>query len=135
MSGNPLRSRLFLLGAAVTLGVTVAFLFEALYRRSPGSAALGSGDEPPALAPPPAWTPKPPAHKDTPSWESTPSNTGKPDRGFVPAWKVNPPRPDPSAPTPPTPFAPPDPQQNRPAMQNPGGINGVRPERKVPGIP
>jgi hypothetical protein len=69
---------------------------------------------------------------ETPPWQATPQNTTTLPPGTVPAWQVNPPPPDPSAPIPPPPREPPNPAQHRPAMDNPGGVNGDRPERPAP---
>lgn len=71
---------------------------------------------------------------ETPPWQATPENTTTLPPGTVPAWRVNPPPPDPNAPLPPPPKEPPNPALNRPPMDNPGGVNGDRPERKVPGV-
>ena len=65
---------------------------------------------------------------------STPENTPMPGKGYIPAWKVKPPRPDPNAPAPPLPAELPNPQLVRPPMHNPNGVNGDRPPRLVPGI-
>ncbi|HEX5058878.1 MAG TPA: hypothetical protein VFV99_05930 [Kofleriaceae bacterium] len=71
---------------------------------------------------------------ETPPWKTTPQTTGTLPPGTVPAWQVNPPPPDPSTPPPPAPREPANPALHRPAMDNPGGVNGARPERKVPGV-
>lgn len=67
-------------------------------------------------------------------WEATPDNTPPLPEGQVPAWEVKPPPPDPSVPPPPAPREPPDPASYRPPMDNPGGVNGDRPERPVSGL-
>lgn len=71
---------------------------------------------------------------ETPPWQATPQNTTALPPGTVPAWQVNPPPPDPSAPLPPPAHEPPNPATHRPSMDNPGGINGDRPERTAPGV-
>lgn len=79
-------------------------------------------------------TSAPPLPPETPPWEATPENTPPVAEGFVPAWKVRPPPPDPSVPPPPAPREPPEPARHRPPMDNPGGVNGDRPERPMPGL-
>ncbi len=62
-------------------------------------------------------------------WHATPENASAALPGTVPAWRVNPPRPDPSIRMPLPPDEPPNPAQHRPPLHNPGGVNGDRPER------
>lgn len=71
---------------------------------------------------------------EMPPWQATPQNANALPPGTVPAWQVDPPPPDPAQPLPPPPREPPNPALHRPAMDNPGGVNGDRPERAVPGI-
>jgi hypothetical protein len=61
-------------------------------------------------------------------WESTPRNTPNLGVGYLPAWKVKPPAPEP-LPVPTVPAATSDPQSNQPPLFNPGGVNGTRPPR------
>jgi hypothetical protein len=76
------------------------------------------------------WTATPrPVARETPPWEATPGNTPAVAANYWPAWKVNPPAPDPESPRPPDPVPPPDPRASRPALVNPGGVNGDRPAR------
>lgn len=49
--------------------------------------------------------------------------------GTVPVSQLDPPRPDPAMPMPVLPAPPPNPALHRPPMDNPGGVNGDRPER------
>jgi hypothetical protein len=49
------------------------------------------------------------------------------------SWVVPSPTP-PNLVAPPEPRSPPDPQTTTPAMENPGGVNGTRPPRPVPGL-
>jgi hypothetical protein len=71
---------------------------------------------------------------ETPPWKATPNNTPALPEGTVPTWEVDPPPPDPSAPLPPDPVDPPNPAEHRPPLHNPGGVNGDRPPRLVPGL-
>jgi len=65
-------------------------------------------------------------------WQATPENTPQVDDHHIPAWKV--PTPGPVAWTPPPVIEPPNPVETRPPSQNPGGVNGDRPPRKVLGL-
>lgn len=69
----------------------------------------------------------------TPPWQTTPENSPPLPAGYVPAWVVKPPAPDPNGALP-EPVEPPDPLTTPPPMDNPGGVNGDRPERPVPGL-
>jgi hypothetical protein len=53
---------------------------------------------------------------------------------YVPASRLQPPGADPHPVLPPTPQEPPDPVTHQPPMHNPGGVDGDRPPRAVPGI-
>jgi hypothetical protein len=66
---------------------------------------------------------------ETPPWESTPETIGPVPPHHVSAWKVRVPRPGADGPLPTPPHEPPDPATYRPPMDNPGGVNGDRPER------
>jgi hypothetical protein len=93
---------------------------------SAGAASSGAAAATPALPGQPG--------SETPPWQANPQNTTTLPPGTVPAWQVNPPPPDPSLPLPPPPREPPNPAVHRPPMDNPGGVNGDRPERPVPGV-
>jgi hypothetical protein len=54
--------------------------------------------------------------------------------GYIPARQISLPVPLGDAEPPPIPQEPPNPQLWQPAMHNPGGVNGGRPPRPVPGI-
>jgi hypothetical protein len=65
-------------------------------------------------------------------WDATPESSPPVPAGHVPAWEVAPPAP---ASPPARPIRlPDDPARSRPAMHNPGGVDGVRPPRPVPGL-
>jgi hypothetical protein len=66
---------------------------------------------------------------ETPPWRARPESTSALPAGTVPAWRVNPPPPDPSPPLPPAPIEPPNPAKHRPPLHNPGGVDGDRPAR------
>jgi hypothetical protein len=93
---------------------------------SAGAASTGAASSAPAM-PGQAGT-------ETPPWQASPQNTTALPPGTVPAWQVNAPPPDPAQPLPPPPREPPNPAVHRPPMDNPGGVNGDRPERPVPGV-
>ena len=65
-------------------------------------------------------------------WEATPGNTPVVDDHHIPAWKV--PTPRPVAWTHPAVSQPANPITRSPPMNNPGGVNGDRPPREVPGF-
>lgn len=68
-------------------------------------------------------------------WEVTRDNAPPPPRGHTPAYQVRPPPPDAArASSAPVPVPRPDPASTRPPMDNPGGVNGDRPPRPVPGL-
>ncbi|HEY3353531.1 MAG TPA: hypothetical protein VGQ83_09800 [Polyangia bacterium] len=144
-ASRPLGPRLALVAGVVVLGVLVGLLLEGLYRTRPVDEAKAAA-APQAAGPAAAPAPRPPAagpaltgaaavtpEKQIPPWEATPANTPPPPPGHIPAWVVKPPRPEPSAPPAP-PVEPPDPATHRPPMHNPGGVNGDRPPRPVPGL-
>lgn len=54
--------------------------------------------------------------------------------GTVPVSQIDPPRPDPAMPMPAGPVPPPNPALHRPPLDNPGGVDGDRPARAVPGL-
>lgn len=137
---------LLLGGLFLVAGVFAGLTLEGLSRTPP--APTRGKTEPSALVTirhaPPTVTPAPgtldgmgitPLPAETPPWEVTKDSSGPLPPGQVPAWIVRPPPPDPSAPAPPAPIEPPDPATHTPPMDNPGGVNGARPERSVPGLP
>jgi hypothetical protein len=73
-----------------------------------------------------------PIPNETPPWESTPDNTPAGTPGIIPAWRVHPP--PPPAVQPPTLIVPANPAEHRPPLDNPGGFNGGRSPRPVPGL-
>lgn len=54
--------------------------------------------------------------------------------GYTPADEMEPLREEPPSPEPPPPVEPPEPSLFRPPMHNPGGVDGDRPPRPIPGI-
>jgi len=114
------------LAVAVLVGLTVHGLREDPTRASATKATA----ETPAMTD----TGGVPRHAETPPWQ-TPRDSKEPlPPGSVPVWRVDPPPPDRAAPMPAAPVEPPNPATHRPAMDNPGGVNGDRPERAVPGL-
>jgi hypothetical protein len=75
-------------------------------------------------APDPAAEPRP--------WESRSGED--PGPGYIPAWRLNIAPPE-QVPPPTVNADRPDPAKYRPSMDNPGGVNGDRPERAMPPIP
>jgi len=67
-------------------------------------------------------------------WEATPETSPEVPEHHLPAWEVNPPPPDLNRPPPPPPRDTRDPATYRPPKHNPGGVNGDRPPREVPGL-
>ncbi len=68
-----------------------------------------------------------------PPWHAPPGDARALPPGTVPVEQIKPPPPDPSAP-PPAPREPKNPATHRPPVHNPGGVDGDRPSRKVPGV-
>jgi outer membrane biosynthesis protein TonB len=141
-SGGSRAARLLLLGGLLVVGVLVGLLVENLYRGRPAptgetAPAVTAARTAPRLYAPTAplaaaradAAPEPPT---IPPWESTPQNTPTVPPGHIPAWQVKSPRPEVTPP--PTPVPPPDPASHRPPMHNPGGVDGDRPPRPVPGL-
>jgi len=131
-----------IIAGVVALGVVAGYVLQELYRARPmDSKNRVQTSEDTASQPDPApWrtvggTPAEnpsqpqPAVKYSAPWESTPENTPSAGAGFIPAYKVNPPRP-PTFAAPPAPTEPPNPATARPQMENPGGANGDRPARQ-----
>lgn len=134
---------LLLLGAILSLGGFAGFLVEEAHRRRP-VAAVGLPARPVGIsspAPAPTTAPSTEARKsgapprELKPWEATKENSPPVPKGHIPAWQVNPPPPPPPSPPWPPPREPPDPQIHRPPMHNPGGVDGDRPPRPVPGVP
>jgi hypothetical protein len=142
--GTPRLVKLLLLGGLIAVGVIVGLMLENLFRTRAVSVA-GVVPTKTSVAPTPDRlypTPPPQVGKApvataerpmVPPWEATPQNTPPVPPGHIPAWQVKPPRPDPTPPPPP-PVPPPDPATHRPPMHNPGGVDGDRPPRPVPGL-
>jgi hypothetical protein len=103
---------------------------------SPVSASLPSSRPPPAAtAEPREQAPEAAGPAPLEPWQVSRENTPPPPEGYVPAWKVRPPRPEQLGQVPlPPPREPPEPSLHRPPVENPGGVNGDRPARPVPGI-
>ena len=66
-------------------------------------------------------------------WASTPSNTPDPGLGYIPAWRIHPPRPE-TVRLPPVGLSPRDPQVTPMEALNPGGVDGQRPPREGPSL-
>jgi hypothetical protein len=119
-----LLAGVLLVAAAVGIGLELQHRRDDAAAGAGGSDATGSGSRsggrPGAKVPPP--------------WEATPDNSPPVPKGQIPAWVVKPPRPDPTLQPPPVPHPPPDPAVFQPPMHNPGGVNGDRPPRPVPGL-
>jgi hypothetical protein len=134
-------ARAGLVAGILVLGVVVGLLLEGLYRTrpvTPSAAAPTSA----AAAPAPRAAPvggagraaaAPAPTKELQAWEVTPANSPPVPPGHVPAWQVKPPPPEP-VPAPAAPVEPPDPATYRPPLHNPGGVDGDRPPRQVPGL-
>lgn len=116
--------------AALLVGLTLQGLYGSTERPQPEPGNANAPSRASAAGP---GVPGQPT-KETPPWQATPQNTTTLPPGTVPAWQVDPPPPDPSLPLPPPPREPPNPALQRPPMDNPGGVNGDRPERTVPGV-
>ncbi len=134
--------RLALIGLAVTLAVAAIVLWGIVHRARVRRVLLTNSELPVPRATPAAapaaegqqgklGNPTP-TRTTIPFWDRVFWETSPQPRGYVPASIIDPP-PPPRAPPPPPPRAPPNPIANRPTMYNPGGINGDRPERPVPG--
>jgi hypothetical protein len=120
------------LAVALLVGVTVHGL-----RDPPRPPSTDAGRRTVPAAPPPSVVSRAAGSEladETPPWKATPNNTPALPEGTVPPWEVDPPPPDPSAPLPPDPVDPPNPAEHRPPLHNPGGVNGDRPPRPVPGL-
>jgi hypothetical protein len=133
-----MRKLALVVGAGVALGLVVEELF--LVQRHGASAPIVqvTDEAEPEPATRPAASAKPasaaaPIARAMQPWEYTPDNTPPLPPTITPAWKLHPPRPDPSAPPPVPPVAPPDPRRTTPPRQNPGGFNGSLPQRWVTG--
>lgn len=103
---------------------------------SPVSASVPFSRTTPAATPEPrARAPEADGPAALEPWQVSRENTPPPPEGYVPAWKVRPPRPEQLSQVPlPPPREPPEPSLHRPPVENPGGVNGDRPARPVPGI-
>jgi hypothetical protein len=132
--------------ALVIIGGAVTWVWTDLLRPRPepvrpsATAAPRSGEtngktDPPAAAP--AVRPPPPAPVEPPPaaqpWNARPGETPPPSEGLAPAWVVKPPPPEPRSDALDGGGAVPDPRV-LPSAENPGGVNGDRPERPVPGL-
>jgi hypothetical protein len=106
-----------LVAVAVLVGLTVSGL-----REEPAPPSASRRASPPASA-------GAELARETPPWQTPPATKEPLPAGTVPVWRVDPPRPDPSAPMPAAVVEPPNPATHRPPMDNPGGVNGDRPER------
>jgi hypothetical protein len=102
---------------------------QAADERSRGTQLRASAVQNGAPKRPPDTTPK-----EILPWEVTAENAKPAPPGFIPAASVRPPQPDPATPEPPRPVEPPNPTAYRPPTDNPGGVNGDRPPRPVPGL-
>ena len=134
-------------GALVLLGGAVAYSVSGdSVPTSPLPPTAAPGDStgspaPVAPRPPTAMVPRAQAPADAgpaplEPWQvagERPAATPPP--GYVPAWKVRPPRPEQTGQAPlPPPREPPEPSLHRPPGENPGGVNGTRPARPTPGL-
>jgi hypothetical protein len=132
-------------GATLALCATAGLVLSELYPKSvhrPQPASEQAADEKSSASQlaqpaskqaaderPPDTTPK-----EILPWEVTAENAKPAPPGFIPAASVRPPQPDPATPEPPRPVEPPNPTAYRPPTDNPGGVNGDRPPRPVPGL-
>jgi hypothetical protein len=107
------------LTVALLVGLTVDGLREESSRGTRAAARASRAELPSATEPAP-WH----AAADEPVSELPP--------GTVPVSRIDPPRPDLAMPLPQRPVEPPNPALHRPPMDNPGGVNGDRPERPSP---
>ena len=90
-------------------------------------------DSSPASVSREAKTASPLASAETTPWQAAASpETILP--GTVPVSQIDPPRADPAMPMQALPAPPPNPALHRPPMDNPGGVDGDRPARTVPGL-
>jgi hypothetical protein len=122
---------LLILSGLLLLGVLVGLTAEQLYRSSdPPLAQLQSAASSDEVHAPP---PEPLRGEPRPSADAAKRRPPAPE-WQIPAWVVKPPAPDPRTPLPPAPVEPPSPIAHRPPMHNPGGVNGDRGARPVPGI-
>lgn len=96
-----------------------------------GGGTAGPGRSPDADERPAGLTtaagPRVGVPRATPAWLAQPDEASELAEGYVPAWQVQPPAP--TEWTPPAPREPPNPIEHQPPMENPGGVNGDRPER------
>jgi hypothetical protein len=122
------------------LALLCGLIFDQLYRtRSPTGPPVATGPRaqetsvfaggPQATA---AAAPRPLPRERQP-WEAKRGDAPVPQH-HVPAWAVNPPRPDPNEAPPRPSQEPPGSPDYRPPTHNPGGVNGDRPARPVPGL-
>jgi hypothetical protein len=111
------------------------FVIDRSVSRPPGASSVSAAPAAVAEEGTPTATPAPIAEGTRRSEAKRDEAAPSPESRFIPAWKVNLPPSDPNTPQPPLPAEPPDPRTTRLPMHNPGGINGDRPERKVPGLP
>lgn len=126
----------WLVGGLIVIAAALAVLTLRGLREPTGAAtrtpAGASGAERAGKATSPAATPGAP---EVPPWQASAApRAGELLPGTVPVSAVNPPPPDPDAPMPPPPVEPPNPALHRPPMDNPGGVDGDRPPRPVPGV-
>jgi len=89
---------------------------------TPASSVAAQNDRPPEIAPPPV---------EEQPWEAR-DDVELPE-GHLSAAEVKPPGPEPTL-TAPEAIPPPDPLTNEPPKHNPGGVNGDRPPREIPGM-
>jgi len=109
--------------AGAVVGIFAYFLYDGPAKRNAtGKPEAALGRSAPA-----------PTQPTIPPWEARPENApGKVPEHQIPAWKVL--VPPPVAWTPPPPVEPPNPITHPPPMHNPGGYDGDRPPRPVPGL-
>ncbi len=132
----PERSVVARLGPAAAALLLAAIAAYAWHAQRARDRTLRMPDPRALLPPPPA--PPTPELVDPPAkplveqqpWQATPEASPPPPSGQVPAWQVHPPAPDREVRPPPDPTPPPDPMATRPALSNPGGVNGARPPRE-----
>lgn len=137
--GRRLR-RFAFAGGVAGLALLGGLIFDQLYRtRSPTGPPVASGPEARDTAvfargpqPSAAGSMRPLAKEQQP-WEAKRGEAPVPPH-HVPAWAVNPPRPDRNEAPPPPSKEPSGAPDYRPPMHNPGGVNGDRPARPVPGL-
>jgi hypothetical protein len=126
-----------IIAATVAIGVALGSMVESIYRSPLLSPRVAAPPDSPRLpAGPDRALGRPvPLRRDPVPWEAKPSDPPPPSPRYIPAWQVNPPRPDAHLPPPPPPPELPNPQLTTPSKHNPGGVNGDRPARPIPGLP